>query len=245
MTFSQSLAHLRRQVNGSEQVAQSFCGKFCFACIALVSALASASLVACYWWSLSCLLSSPDCSSLLCNKSFQWWTCRSAAPYSTPDDARLQSCTLRWRWPVRSPSLPARCCRCWATDSLPHLGPLDQLVASYGLAIVCFLAGAHWGTFLSGRSAGSLNLFVISNAIFLAVWFAYVGAGVQTAIGMQIVAFLALLLIDLRLRTGDVISATYLRVRTAATLIAVCVPACRHCARIARLATADHASHSR
>ena len=106
-------------------------------------------------------------------------------------------------------------------DSLPHLGPMDQLVASYGLAIVCFLAGAHWGTFLSGRYAGSLNLFVISNAIFLAVWFAYVGAGVQTAIGMQIFAFLALLLIDLCLKTGDVISATYFRVRTAATLIAV------------------------
>ena len=106
-------------------------------------------------------------------------------------------------------------------DSLPYLGPLDQLVASYGLAIVCFLAGAHWGTCLSGRSADSLNLFVVSNAIFLAVWFAYVGAGVQTAIGMQIFAFLTLLLIDLRLRTGDVISATYFRARTVATLIAV------------------------
>jgi len=106
-------------------------------------------------------------------------------------------------------------------DSLPHLGPLDQVVASYGLAIVCFLAGAHWGIYLSGRTADSLNLFVISNAIFLAVWFTYIGAGVQTAIGVQIFAFLALLLIDLRLRTGDVISAAYLRVRTVATLIAV------------------------
>jgi len=105
--------------------------------------------------------------------------------------------------------------------SLPYLGPLDQLVASYGLAIVCFLAGAHWGTYLSGRSAGSLNLFVISNVIFLAVWFAYVGAGVKTAIAIQIVAFLILLFIDLRLRTGDVISAKYLRVRTGATMIAV------------------------
>ena len=106
-------------------------------------------------------------------------------------------------------------------DSLPHLGPVDMLVASYGLAIVCFLAGAHWGIYLSGRSDDSLNLFVTSNAIFLAVWFAYVGAGIQTAIGMQIVAFLALLFIDLRLRTGDIISAMYFRVRTAATLIAI------------------------
>ena len=106
-------------------------------------------------------------------------------------------------------------------DSLPHLGPVDMLVASYGLAIVCFLAGAHWGTFLAGRSVSSLNLFVTSNAIFLAAWFAYVGAGVQAAIGMQIVALLALLRIDFRLKSGDVISATYFRVRTAASLIAI------------------------
>ena len=106
-------------------------------------------------------------------------------------------------------------------DSLPHLGPVDMLVASYGLAIVCFLAGAHWGTFFAGRSVSSLNLFVTSNAIFLAPWFAYVGAGVQAAIGMQIVALLALLRIDFRLKSGDVISATYFRVRTAASLIAI------------------------
>jgi hypothetical protein len=105
-------------------------------------------------------------------------------------------------------------------DSLPLLGPLDQLVASYGLAIVCFLAGAHWGTCLGGRRRDSLNLFVISNVIFLVAWFAYVGAGVKTAIGIQIFAFLALLLIDRRLRHDDAISAAYLRVRSVATLVA-------------------------
>ena len=105
--------------------------------------------------------------------------------------------------------------------SLPHLGPLDQVVASYGLAIVCFLAGAHWGVYLSDRSTGSLNLFVISNVLFLAVWFAYVGAGIKIAIGMQVAAFLALLFIDLRLKNSDVISAAYFRVRTMATMIAV------------------------
>ena len=106
-------------------------------------------------------------------------------------------------------------------EALPHLGPLDQLVASYGLAIVCFLAGTHWGIYLARRPTNSLNLFVISNVIFLAVWFAYVGADVKTAIGMQIFGFLTLLLIDLRLRSGDVISVPYFRVRAVATLIAI------------------------
>jgi hypothetical protein len=106
-------------------------------------------------------------------------------------------------------------------DSLPYLGPLDQLAASYGLAIVCFLAGAHWGTYLAGRSADSPNLFITSNVIFLAVWFAYIGAGLNTAISIQILALLTLLFIDLRLTASSIISAMYFRVRAVATSIAV------------------------
>lgn len=106
-------------------------------------------------------------------------------------------------------------------DSLGPIGRLDEIVASYGLAIVCFLAGAHWGTYLSGRSADSLNLFVISNIIFLAAWFAYIGAGIKWTIGTQIVAFATLLFIDLRLRQNNVISSIYFRVRAVATLIAI------------------------
>ena len=106
-------------------------------------------------------------------------------------------------------------------DSIRYLGSLDKVVASYGLAIVCFLAGAHWGTYLSGRSADSLNLFITSNVIFLAVWFAYVGADMKWAIGTQVLAFLTLLFIDLRLKRSDVISNVYFRVRSIATLIAI------------------------
>jgi hypothetical protein len=105
-------------------------------------------------------------------------------------------------------------------DSIRYLGSLDKVVASYGLAIVCFLAGAHWGTYLSGRSADSLNLFITSNVIFLAVWFSYVGADTKWAIGTQVLAFVTLLFIDLRLKRSDVISDAYFRVRSVATLIA-------------------------
>lgn len=105
--------------------------------------------------------------------------------------------------------------------AIGQLGPFDELAASYGLAIVCFLAGAHWGIFLSGRSADSLNLFIISNIIFLAAWFAYIGAGTKLAIGTQILVFVTLLFIDLRLRQNLVISSVYFRVRSVATLIAV------------------------
>lgn len=105
-------------------------------------------------------------------------------------------------------------------DALPVLGPLDALASSYGLVIICFLAGAHWGTYLYGRARTPFNLFVSSNVILLAVWFAFIAANLAWSIAAQIVAFQVLLFIDVRLNRDSIISANYLRIRLVATLIA-------------------------
>lgn len=106
-------------------------------------------------------------------------------------------------------------------ESIAPFGKLNAIASSYGLAIACFLAGTLWGNYLSGRYSGPLNLFVISNVIFLAVWFAFIGASLVWAIAVQIVAFLLLLLVDYRLRENGVISAHYFRLRSVATAVAV------------------------
>lgn len=105
-------------------------------------------------------------------------------------------------------------------DTLPVLGPLDFLASTYGLAIICFLAGAHWGTYLYGQSRTPFNLFVSSNVVLLAVWFAFIGANLAWSIVVQIIAFQILLFIDFRLNQGAIISTRYLRIRFVATLIA-------------------------
>jgi lysylphosphatidylglycerol synthetase-like protein (DUF2156 family) len=105
-------------------------------------------------------------------------------------------------------------------DTLPGLGSLDVLASTYGLAIICFLAGAHWGTYLLSQSATPFNLFISSNVVFLAVWFAFIGASLSLSIATQIVAFLVLLFIDYRLRQHAVISVDYFGIRFVATLIA-------------------------
>ncbi|MGB5331252.1 MAG: DUF3429 domain-containing protein [Woeseiaceae bacterium] len=105
-------------------------------------------------------------------------------------------------------------------DSLPGFGALDVLASTYGLAIICFLAGAHWGTYLLSQSATPFNLFVSSNVVFLAVWFAFIGANLAWSIAVQIIAFQILLFIDFRLNQDAIISAAYLRIRLIATLIA-------------------------
>lgn len=106
-------------------------------------------------------------------------------------------------------------------EAIPPFGRLDTVAGSYGLAIVCFLAGTHWGIYLSGESSTSFNLFITSNAVFLLAWFAYIAASLASAIVVQVIALSLLLVIDYRLRQGDIVSARYFGIRSLATLIAI------------------------
>lgn len=105
-------------------------------------------------------------------------------------------------------------------QALPLFGPLDQLANSYGLAIVCFLAGIHWGTYLFRKDDLPLNLMVGSNALFLLVWFMYVLGGTTWSLLTQAATLILLLLIDWRLKNIGVITGYYLRTRSIATTLA-------------------------
>ncbi len=105
----------------------------------------------------------------------------------------------------------------------PSLGPFGsvvELVTSYGLAIISFLAGAHWATQLYRGAAAPMNLFVASNVVVLAVWFAFLLGGLAVTVIAQLLAFVFLLFVDRQLLGDDVIDSQYFRVRAAATAIA-------------------------
>jgi hypothetical protein len=57
-------------------------------------------------------------------------------------------------------------------SELPLLGDPRTVASSYGLAIVSFMAGVHWGQHLEGRHA-NVNLLITSNAVTLAAWFGF------------------------------------------------------------------------
>ena len=101
------------------------------------------------------------------------------------------------------------------------LGATVDLALSYGLAIVCFLAGIHWATFLYRRDASPGNLFVASNLVVLGTWIPYLLAPARFVAVAMIVAFIALLWVDYGLERLGVIDSHYLALRTAATLLAV------------------------
>ncbi len=104
--------------------------------------------------------------------------------------------------------------------ALPLFGRLDVLASTYGLAILCFLAGAHWATFLYRETETPLNLFLSSNAVFLFVWFAFVMTGLTWVLVSQVLAFGVLLWIDHRLLKAGLIADHYFRVRSVATVLA-------------------------
>jgi hypothetical protein len=102
-----------------------------------------------------------------------------------------------------------------------NLGSYDYIAAAYGLAIVCFLCGVHWGTYLYDRAAAPDNLFITSNVIVVACWFAFLMAAQAITLFVLILALLCLLFIDYRLLTAGLLTDYYFRMRATATVIAV------------------------
>lgn len=105
--------------------------------------------------------------------------------------------------------------------SLPPFGPLDQLVNSYGLAIVCFLSGIHWATYLAKKDDLPFNLMISSNVIFLLAWFGFVLGDLSVSLTIQVVCFATLLFIDWRLKSAALITSEYFRARLTATSLAI------------------------
>ena len=106
-------------------------------------------------------------------------------------------------------------------ETIELLGPLGDVAAGYGLAIISFLAGIHWATQLYEVRKTSFNLLLASNVVFVAVWLAYAIGTLEFALVTQAVALITLLGVDRWLLGSGVITQHYFRVRGAATVLAV------------------------
>lgn len=107
-------------------------------------------------------------------------------------------------------------------DSISPLLPAAELAASYGLAILSFLCGVHWATYLYSRESLTMNLLITSNFIVVAVWITYLIPGNEVLmLATQVIAFLYLLHIDRSLLRTDLITSAYFNVRLQATALAV------------------------
>lgn len=97
------------------------------------------------------------------------------------------------------------------------LQPVDFL-SGYGLVILGFMAGVHWGQHISGARS-SLSLPLASNALALAAWFGWLLLLPQWYFLLLATLFALLLAVDSGLRGSGAISAAYWRTRVQVTII--------------------------
>jgi hypothetical protein len=106
--------------------------------------------------------------------------------------------------------------------TLPLLGSVANLLSSYTLVIAVFLCGVHWGQYLQQPEQHSLNLLLISNALTVLLWFAWLLSPLHIFLALALAVFVVLLMIDMRLRLMNIISKSYFRTRILVTSI-VCL----------------------
>jgi len=94
------------------------------------------------------------------------------------------------------------------------LGHTIGVALTYGLVIVPFMAGAHWGQFLSGLRP-RVNLLVSSNAVALIAWGSYLLLAPIYACLVFVALFAFLYWIDTQLELDGL----YMRTRRYVTLI--------------------------
>lgn len=97
--------------------------------------------------------------------------------------------------------------------AVPVFGPVIPVLHTYGLVIASFMAGVHWGQHLHIRDAWTGRLPILSNGITLVVWFGYLGLAPTMFTILLIIAFAALLSIDLRLQRADHLAPGYFETR--------------------------------
>jgi uncharacterized membrane protein YoaK (UPF0700 family) len=101
--------------------------------------------------------------------------------------------------------------------SLPFIGSTQNAVLSYGLLIISFMAGVHWGQYLSGVR-GEVNLLLSSNMVALLAWFGFLLLPTLWFCLLLIFLFAVLYLIDMQLDSPT----DYLKTRRHVTAI-VCL----------------------
>lgn len=106
-------------------------------------------------------------------------------------------------------------------NSIPYLGYTLAALCLYGLVILSFMAGSLWGLHLGPNRDMGPTLPLLSNATAIVLWVSFLTVSPLTMILLQILVFLALLLLDLKLLGGGVISSSYYKLRFRATLVVV------------------------
>lgn len=101
------------------------------------------------------------------------------------------------------------------------LGDLVFVVNSYALVIVVFMSGIHWGNYFSYKQPRTINLLLTSNIITVLSWLSFLILPISFVFVFYCIAFILLLLIDMKLFSFNIITKNYLVTRCIVTSIVI------------------------
>ena len=106
--------------------------------------------------------------------------------------------------------------------SIYLLGLVDKILSAYGLVILSFLSGSHWGQHLYiNRRIWGCTLPVLSNIIAVLLCFSFLVLSFKELVAIFIAAFIILLIIDHRLFQMHLISDHYFQTRCFVSAIVI------------------------
>jgi len=103
--------------------------------------------------------------------------------------------------------------------SIPYLGDTINILQVYTLVIASFMAGNHWGQYLSRKDDSLIYLPIFSNLIAVFTWITYIFISVQWFLISFILVLILLLLIDYKMAQKKFLSKIYFRARVIVTAI--------------------------
>lgn len=106
--------------------------------------------------------------------------------------------------------------------SIYLLGSVDKILSAYGLVILSFLSGSHWGQHLYiNRRIWGCTLPVLSNIIAVLLCFSFLVLDFKKLVAIFVAAFIILLIIDHRLFQMRLISDHYFQTRCFVSAIVI------------------------
>lgn len=106
--------------------------------------------------------------------------------------------------------------------SIYLLGSVDKILSAYGLVILSFLSGSHWGQHLYiNRRIWGCTLPVLSNIIAVLLCFGFLVLSFKELVAIFVASFIILLIIDHRLFQMRLISDHYFQTRCFVSAIVI------------------------
>lgn len=112
-------------------------------------------------------------------------------------------------------------CLAAGVQHLPVLGAVDSMLSVYALIILSFLSGTHWGQHLHTSGVCARSLAIVSNIMAVVLWLGFLLLSFKVLLGLFVLAFVLLLLIDQRLLKNEMISKKYFDTRLLVSSIAI------------------------